>query len=126
MTYCPELNKELLGQLIACRILGNCVGLGSLVSTNINTIKAGCEICHSMFEVRQQIDRIFGEEIYLSDFRNNTYNDYLKVLLNPMWVDSQSFCMSGKQRIKLTESLANWGSLCYTINGLKGMFNEET
>lgn len=54
------------------------------------------------------------------------YNDYLKVLLNPMWVDSQSFCMSGKQRIKLTESLANWGSLCYTINGLKGMFNEET
>lgn len=126
VTYCPELNKRLLEQLVECRLEARCDNLtSSQISTNVNALKAGCFVCNGMYLIQESIEKKIRRELLLSDFRNNTYNDYLRTFLDPSWIERQSFCMSGLEKLELVETLALDGNLCYTINGLKGVFKEK-
>lgn len=127
MTYCPELNKTVLKQIVECRLRGYCDGLnGTQVSTNINALKIGCQVCSLMYQEKMEIETKYRWEMIQEDSRNNTYIEYLKNFLNPSLIDQQSFCMSGQGDLKLRESLKEVSGFCYTINQPEGIYNEKT
>lgn len=105
---------------------GFCDGLGMPENaTNVNVLKAGCSACNALFRKQDRLEKKFDREILLTDYSNNTYRNYLKMFLDPSWVEQQSFCMSGLENSKLVETLPLYAALCYTINGLDGIYNEK-
>lgn len=126
VTYCPELNRTLLIQHVECRLREQCDGLNnSQILTNINALKSGCQICKNMEAELQQIENEYNRELIREDLANNTYIDYLRNFLDSSIINQQSFCLSNREDLRIVENLLLQG-FCYTINGLKGIFDEKT
>lgn len=81
----------------------------------MNALKAGCVICDYSIGL-MHIESMHEEEMVITDFKENTYKDYLRNFLNPSWLDRQSFCMNGQSKVKLHETLAEPTGLCVTLN----------
>lgn len=92
---------------------------------NINAVKAACQTCKFMDATLEQIENKYKRQLVQEDFTNNTYIGYLKNFLDSSFIDQQSFCMSGGEKLQLRESLTYWGGFCYTVNGHENFYNEK-
>lgn len=82
-------------------------------------------MCKNMEAELQQIENEYNWELIREDLANNTYIDYLRNFLDSSIINQQSFCLSNREDLRIVENLLLQG-FCYTINGLKGIFDEKT
>lgn len=88
----------------------------SKVPINMNALRAGCSMCSAMGSYVENIERDYEGELIVTDFKENTYTDYLRTFLDSSWIQRQSFCMSGQFEVELRETLAPFTGLCFTLN----------